>query len=192
MVVLRVKAIVVGGHERNRSSRREIVMRICTIIISVLAVSVLFVALLGCAKKENRSREESSTNSEPDAQSAAEINKSKEITSQASTADIPARPEDAVAEDDEEGLGRQVDEVRMVFLSLQQVCKANDIDGYLAVWDDETKMVVDGRDLDVDERRMGIVHHRITRVLSLIWACGGLVPRHRSRALGPGGKVEAV
>lgn len=130
-------------------------MRICT-IISVLAVSVLFVALLGCAKKEDRSPEESGTSSEPDTQSAAnegQVIKSKEITSQASTADIVARPEDAVAEDDEEGLARQVDEVRRAFLSLQQICEANDIDGYLAFWDDETKIAVDGRDLDVDERR---------------------------------------
>jgi hypothetical protein len=156
MVASRAKPIVVGGDEQNRRSRREIIMRICTIIISVLAVSVLFVALLGCAKKENRSREESGTDLEPDSQSAAndsQIIKSREITSQASTADIPARPEDEVAEEGEGGLARHVDEVRRTFLSLQQVCEANDVDGYLAFWDDETKMAVDGRDLDVDERR---------------------------------------
>jgi len=38
---------------------------------------------------------------------------------------------------------------------LQDACKANDIDGYLDFWDDETKMAVEKmvRDLDIDERR---------------------------------------
>ena len=101
-------------------------MRICKIIIYVSAVSVLFTSLSGCAKKEDRSKEEADANAESNSQSLA---------------------------DDEEGLQRQVDEVRRAFLSLQQVCEANDVDGYLAFWDDETKIAVDGRDLDVDERR---------------------------------------
>ena len=46
-----------------------------------------------------------------------------------------------------------MDEVRRTFLSLQEVCKANDVDGYLGFWDDETKKAIDGRDLDLDERR---------------------------------------
>jgi len=52
-----------------------------------------------------------------------------------------------------EGLQKQVDEVRKTFTSLQGVCKANDIEGYLDSWDYETKMAIDGRDLSLDERR---------------------------------------
>jgi len=50
-------------------------------------------------------------------------------------------------------LDKQIEEVRAAFLSLQQVCKANDIDGYVAFWDDKTKEQTDGRDLTVAQRQ---------------------------------------
>jgi len=133
-------------------------MKISKIIIYVLAVSVLFTSLWGCAKKEDRSREESDTNSEPNSQSSTDdtqIVKLVETTSQAPTPDIPAKAEKEVGKDNEEKLQKQVDEVRKTFISLQEVCKTNDIDGYLDFWDYETKMAVEKqlRDLDLDERR---------------------------------------
>lgn len=117
-------------------------MKISKIIIYVLAVSVLFTSLCGCAKKEDRSKEETDTNSESNSQSSIPT-----------TEDIPAKAEKQVGKGGAEGLQKQVDEVRKTFMSLQEVCKANDIDGYLDFWDYETKMAVDGRDLDLDERR---------------------------------------
>ena len=131
-------------------------MKISKIIIYVLAVSVLFISLWSCAKKEDRSKEESDTNSQSNNQSSiddSQIIKSGETASQAYTPDIPVKAEKEVRKDHEEVLQKQVDEVRKTFISLQKVCKANDIDGYLDFWDDETKKVVDGRDLDLHERR---------------------------------------
>jgi len=131
-------------------------MKISRIIIYVLAVSVLFTSLWGCAKKEDRSKEQYDTNSESDSQSStddSQIVKSGDTTSQASTPDIPAKAEKEVGEDNDGRLQKQVDEVRSAFISLQEACKANDIDVYLDFWDDETKKEVDGRDLSLDERR---------------------------------------
>jgi len=131
-------------------------MKISRIIIYVLAVSVLFTSLWGCAKKEDRPKEEYDTNSESNSQSStddSQIIKSWDTTSQASTPDIPAKAEEEVGKDNDERLQKQVDEVRRAFVSLQEACKANDIDGYLDFWDDETKKEVDGRDLDLNERR---------------------------------------
>ncbi len=133
-------------------------MKIRRTVIHVLAVSVLLTSLWGCAKKEDRSKEESDTSSESNSQSSTDdgqIIRLREITSQAPTPDIPAKAEREVGKDDEEGLQKQVDEVRKTFISLQEACKTNDIDGYLDFWDDETKMEVERlvRDLDIDKRR---------------------------------------
>lgn len=117
-------------------------MKISKIIIYVLAVSVLFTSLWGCAKKEDMSQEEADTNSESNSQSSIPT-----------TEDIPAKAEKEVRKGGAEGLQKQVDEVRKTFMSLQEVCKANDIEGYLDSWDYETKMAIDGRDLSLDERR---------------------------------------
>jgi hypothetical protein len=103
-------------------------------IAYVVAVLAVFVSLSGCAKKEDRSTKEPATRSEPNSQSPAE------------------KP---VAKGDKEGLQRQIGEVRAAFLSLQQVCKAKNVDGYVNFWDDETKMAIDGRSLTLDERREG-------------------------------------
>jgi len=88
-------------------------MKISKIIIHVLAVSVLFTSLWGCAKKEDRSKEESDTNSESKSQSSTDDSQiiKSETASQASTPDIPAKAEKEVGKDDEEGLQKQVDEV---------------------------------------------------------------------------------
>jgi len=127
-------------------------MKINKIIIYVLAVSVLFTSLWGCAKKEDRSKEESDTNAASNSQLStddSQIIKSGQI----STPDIPAKVEKEAMKNNDEKLQKQVDEVRRTFVSLQEVCRANDVDGYLDFWDDETKKEVDGRDLDLNERR---------------------------------------
>jgi hypothetical protein len=125
-------------------------MKTGRIIVYVLAVSVLFISLWSCAKKEDRPKEEydsqSSTND-------SQITKSGGAASQTSSPDIPAIAEKEVRNDNDERLQKQVDEVRKTFISLQDVCKANNIDGYLDFWDDETKMAVDGQGLNLDERR---------------------------------------
>ncbi|MHC4167443.1 MAG: hypothetical protein ACYSWQ_10835 [Planctomycetota bacterium] len=126
-------------------------MKTTRIIILVLSASILSTSLWSCAKKE-----QPDTDSEPNSQSStddSQIVKPVETTSQASTPDIPAKADKEVGKDSDEELQRQIGEVRKAFISLQDICKANDIDGYTAFWDDETKMVVDGRDLDVAERR---------------------------------------
>ncbi len=141
--------------EQNRSNRREIAMRMHKVILYILAVSVLSASLSGCAKKKDRSGEESEASAASDSQSSTadrQVVQPGETASQASTPELPAGPEE-VAGGDEEELRKQIDEVRRAFFSLQEVCRANDVDGYLDFWDDETKKAVDGRDLDLDERR---------------------------------------
>ncbi len=131
-------------------------MRISTIIMHVLAVSVFSASLGGCAKKEDRSKGEFDANAASNSQSstaARQVVQPGEMTSQTSTPELPAEPEKDVARDVEGGLQKQIDEVRRAFVSLQEVCKANDVDGYLAFWDDETKKAIDGRDLNLEERR---------------------------------------
>lgn len=131
-------------------------MRTRKVILYVLAVSLLSVSLCGCARKEDRPREESDANAASDSQSStADRQKVQpgETTPQAATAELSGEPGEEVTAGDEEELQKQIDEVRRAFLSLQEVCKANDVDGYLAFWDDETKKAIDSRDLDLEERR---------------------------------------
>lgn len=128
-------------------------MKTTKIIILVLSASILSTSLWSCAKKE-----ESDADSEPNSQSStdnSQIVKPLETTSQASTPDIPAKAEEKMEKDHEEGLQRQIAEVRKAFASLQEACKGNDIDGYLDFWDYETKMVIEKqvRDLGLNERR---------------------------------------
>ena len=123
-------------------------MKISKIIIYVVAVSILFTSLGGCTKKEDAASEESDTISESNGQSLTDDSQISESGKTTSQVDIP---------DDEARLEEQVDEVREVFMSLQEVCKADDIEGYLDFWDDETKMAVDNHvretSLGLDERR---------------------------------------
>ena len=109
-------------------------MKVRKIIIYVVAVSVLFGSMCGCAKKEDRPGEETEPNTESKSPSSTDVSPIVKP--------VP----------DAEVLQRQVDEVRKTFMSLQEVCRANDIEGYLDSWDYETKMS-DGRDLSLDERR---------------------------------------
>ena len=112
-------------------------MKISKIIIYVLAVSVLFSSMWGCAKKEDRSEEETDSSLESKSPSSTDVSPIIKPVGGA------------------QGLQKQVDEVRRAFISLQEVCKANDTDGYLDSWDYETKMAIEKqvRDLDLDERR---------------------------------------
>jgi len=65
-----------------------------------------------------------------------------------------AEPEgEQVTETDDERLLRQENEVRKVFAALQQACKASDIEACLDFWDYQTQQAIDGRDLDLDQRR---------------------------------------
>jgi hypothetical protein len=131
-------------------------MKIGKIIIYVLAGSVLSASLLGCARKEDKPKEESEAKAESNGQSLTDdgqVIKSEKAMSEAHTEETPAKDEKEMGQDDEGKLQKQVEEVRKTFLSLQEVCKANDIDGYVDFWDDETKKMVDGRDLGIEERR---------------------------------------
>ncbi len=131
-------------------------MEVSKIIIYVLAVSVLFASLWGCARKEDRSEEGSEAKSESYDQSStddSQVVKSEEVTSEVTKQEIPAKDEKEMGQDSDGKLQKQVEEVRKTFISLQEVCRANDVDGYLDFWDDETKIAVDGRDMDIEERR---------------------------------------
>jgi FtsZ-interacting cell division protein ZipA len=135
-------------------------MKISKIIIYVLAVSVLLVSLWGCAKKEDKPKEESDAKSESNSQSSTDdgqVIKLRETTSEASTKEIAAKAGKEAGQNGDERLQKQVEEVRKTFISLQEACKANDIDGYLDFWDYETSMLVEkkfrGIDIDLDEKR---------------------------------------
>jgi FtsZ-interacting cell division protein ZipA len=133
-------------------------MKVSKIIIYVLAGAVLFAGLWGCARKEDRPKEESEAIAESNGKSLTDDGqaiKSEEVTSEATKQEIAAKDEKEMGQDGEETLEKQVEEVRKTFLSLQEVCKANDIEGYLDFWDNETKMEVEKsvRDLGLDERR---------------------------------------
>jgi hypothetical protein len=116
-------------------------MKIRNIIIYVLAVSVLFISLWGCAKQKDRSEEETDSNSASSQSSISTIE------------DIATKDEKEVEKGGAEGLQKQVEEVRETFMSLQEVCKAKDIEGYIEFCDDETKMEIDGRDMSLEQRR---------------------------------------
>ena len=122
-------------------------MSIGKMVNYVLVLSLLAALACGCAKQD----EESDTNPETSSQSSAvdrQADESEVVTEERSA---PSVPEDAETADDK--LRKQREEVRQAFISLQEACKANDIDKYVASWDDETKMATDGRDLTLDQRR---------------------------------------
>ena len=103
-------------------------------MVCVVAAAAIWISLSGCAKKEDPSAQEPAAGSGPDSQAPA------------------GKP---AAKVEKEGLEKQIDEVRAAFLSLQQICGAKNIDGYVNFWDDETKVGVDGRSLTLDQRREG-------------------------------------
>jgi hypothetical protein len=116
-------------------------MKVREVIIYVVAVSVLFGTLSGCGGKEDRP-EETDPNTESNSPSSTDVSPVIE----------PGETPEEAGKGGAEVLKKQVDEVRKTFISLQEVCRANDIEGYLDSWDYETKML-DGRELSVDERR---------------------------------------
>jgi hypothetical protein len=125
---------IAGASYDMQGQRRENFMKISKIIIYVFAVAVLCCSMCGCGGKEDRPEEPTDSNTESNRQSSTGIR--------------PVIKFVGVAE----GLQKQVEQVRNTFMSLQKVCRANDIEGYLDFWDYETKML-DGRDLSLDERR---------------------------------------
>ncbi len=112
-------------------------MKVREVIIYLAAVSVFFGSIWGCGGKEEREAGQESES--PPSTDVSEIIEPGEITKDAEKGGA-------------ERLQKQIEEVRSTFLSLQKVCEANDIEGYLDFWDYETKMA-DGRDLSVEERR---------------------------------------
>jgi len=115
--------------------------------IGVLVASVLLAPLVGCAKKPETSSDQPSSKSEPNSPPSAAA------TSLASSPNSPAKVEKKVEVDDNTVWQKKADEVRATFVSLQQACKANDIEACLGFYDEETHKAADGRDLSVDERR---------------------------------------
>jgi len=113
-------------------------MKVREVIIYLAAVSVLFGSVCGCGGKEEMVEEEREAGQEP--ASPPSTNEPGEITKEAEKGDA-------------ERLQKQAEEVRSTFVSLQKVCEANDIEGYLDFWDYETKKEIDGRELSVEERR---------------------------------------
>ena len=123
-------------------------MRVRRAIIHILIVSTVAALLWGCDKQDDTAPDESGVDS---AQSTPAPADGGQVTMPEESASEATPPTEAGAE--MSGLQKQTDEVRAAFLSLQQICQAGDIDGYVAFWDDEAKIKIDGRDMDVAQRR---------------------------------------
>jgi hypothetical protein len=121
----------------------EVFMKVREIIIFAFALSVFFGSLWGCGGKEERGEEETEAGRESESQPSKDISEINE----------PGETTKEAEKEDAERLQKQVEEVRSTFMSLQKVCEANDIEGYLDFWDYETKKEIDGRELSVEERR---------------------------------------
>jgi hypothetical protein len=116
-------------------------MRVTRVIASIFVASLLLAPLCGCAKKTDTSQPAPVAKPESGSPPAT-ANKVPQSPAPAT----PAKAEKETAVDDKAGSQKQVEEVRSAFVALQQVCRANDIDGYLAFWDDQTKKLIDGED----------------------------------------------
>ena len=117
---------------------KEFPMKNKKFIIYAVTVSVLFTSLWGCGKKEEEA-----------------MDKEEEFIEQPEPQlDIPLQADEELP-NTEDKLQKQIDEVRQTFISMQEVCKANDIDRYLDFWDYETKMAVEKnvREQSLEERR---------------------------------------
>ena len=111
-----MNSCVVGEYKYDLVNGRELSMKIVKIVNSILAISVLLALLSGCAKKQDRSQEQSDTNSESSSQSSTVVDQSNEsevATPKISTTDIPREIENA-----DDRLQKQRDEVRQAFVSL--------------------------------------------------------------------------
>jgi hypothetical protein len=114
------------------------------IVFGVTALALSFL-LWGCGKPEEQTAEEADTNSAQ--REAATANSGQPAATPAAAEAVSAAARHPGGSED------PIEQVRAAFLSLQQVCKANDVDGYVAFWDDETKRDIDGRDLTVAQRQ---------------------------------------
>ncbi len=123
-------------------------MQIQRIIVQIIAVSAIAALPWGCAKQDDTVPEESGADVPQSTVAPAD-------DGQAGMPDQTALETTAPGEGEvhSSDVKKQADEVRAAFLALQQICRAGDIDGYVAFWDDETKKQIDGRDLDVAQRR---------------------------------------
>jgi hypothetical protein len=137
-----------GYYKQGHVNGREATMRVHRVIVHIVIVSAVSALLWGCAKQDDATPDEPGVDSVQSTSSAAN---GGQVTRPGRTAPESTPPAGAAA--DTSGLQKQIDEVRAAFVSLQQVCKAGDIDGYVAFWDDETKKEIDGRDMDVAQRR---------------------------------------
>jgi len=123
-------------------------VRTTRIIASVgIALAVSFL-LWGCGKPDDQTMEETDADS---VQSEPLAGNSEQQTATPPVSDAASATKQTG--DDIAQLDKQIEEVRAAFLSLQQICKANDVNGYVAFWDDETHKEIDGRDLTVAQRR---------------------------------------
>ncbi len=114
------------------------------IVFGVTALALSFL-LWGCGKPEDQTGEEadvSSVQGEPSTTNRGQ----PAATPSASEAVSTAARHPGGSED-------PIEQVRAAFLSLQQMCKANDVDGYVAFWDDETKKEIDSRELTIAQRQ---------------------------------------
>lgn len=118
-------------------------MRMYRSIVSIVALAAISSLLWGCAKKDDGTTADPGTDSAHSMPSAADSGRA---------ASEPAAPT-TEGDTNANAPQKKIEEARAAFLALQQVCKANDIDGYVAFWDDETKKEIDGRALTVAERR---------------------------------------
>ncbi len=118
-------------------------MRVPRSIVSIVALAAISSLLWGCAKKDDGTTADPGTDSAHSMPSAANSGRT------ASERAAPTTEGDTNANASQ----KQIEEVRTAFLALQQICKANDIDGYVAFWDDETHKEIDGRDLTVAQRQ---------------------------------------
>ena len=101
--------------------------------------------LWGCGKPEDQTGEEAEPNS---------VQSEAATTNSGQPAATPTASEAVSAVARHPGGSEDpIEQVRATFLSLQQICKANDLDGYVAFWDDETKKEIDGRELTVAQRQ---------------------------------------
>ncbi|NLZ05418.1 MAG: hypothetical protein GXY19_09625 [Phycisphaerae bacterium] len=118
-------------------------------VIACVGIALAMPFLLwGCGKPDDQTTEETGTDSvqsKPLAENSEQQTATSPVSDAASTT--------AQTGGDIGQLDKQIKEVRAAFLSLQQICKANNIDGYAAFWDDKTKEQIDGRDLTVAQRQ---------------------------------------
>ncbi len=123
-------------------------MRTSGILASVgIALAMPFL-LWGCGKPDDQTTEETGTDSVQSEPLAADREQQTATPPASHAASATAQTGGDIGQ-----LDKQIEEVRAAFLALQQICKANDVDGYVAFWDDKTKEQTDARDLTIAQRQ---------------------------------------